>query len=348
MPARVPFEIGNAKIAAGARQTVDLPVSVLSDHTPVTMSVHVVHGNRPGPTLFVSAAVHGDEVMGVEVARRLLRLPQLDKMRGTLLVVPIVNAFGFLNHSRYLPDRRDLNRCFPGSEKGSLASRLAYLFMHEIVKRSDVGIDLHSAAIHRTNLPQIRVSPSATKTMELAETFGAPVIVTSNLREGSLRQSASASGVDVLLYEAGEGLRFDELSARVGVSGILRVMHALGMVGAKGVPKASGTPIKVSSSSWVRAPIGGLLRTFKPTGEAVEIGDVLGVVADPFGETETEIESHVSGIVIGRANLPIVNEGDALFHIAQPATANTDSETASAHIDAELSTDPLYDEDEII
>jgi len=348
MPARAPFEIGNAKIPAGARQTVDLPVSVLSDHTPVTMSVHVVHGNRPGPTLFVSAAVHGDEVMGVEVARRLLRLPQLDKMRGTLLVVPIVNAFGFLNHSRYLPDRRDLNRCFPGSEKGSLASRLAYLFMHEIVKRSDVGIDLHSAAIHRTNMPQIRVSPSATKTMELAETFGAPVIVTSNLREGSLRQSASASGVDVLLYEAGEGLRFDELSARVGVSGILRVMHALGMVGAKGVPKASGTPIKVASSSWVRAQIGGLLRTFKPTGEAVEIGDVLGVVADPFGETETEIESHVSGIVIGRANLPIVNEGDALFHIAQPATANTDSETAAAHIDAELSTDPLYDEDEII
>lgn len=346
MPIRAPFEIGNETILPGTRRTIDLPVSVLSDHTPVTMSVHVVHGSRPGPTMFVSAAVHGDEVMGVEVARRLLQLPQLTKLRGTLLVVPIVNAFGFLNHSRYLPDRRDLNRCFPGSETGSLASRLAYLFMREIVERSDFGIDLHSAAIHRTNTPQIRVSPGTNKTMEMAEIFGAPVIITSNVREGSLRQSSAESGVDVLLYEAGEALRFDELSARVGVSGILRVMHALGMIAAKGIPKTSGKPAHATSSYWLRAPVGGLLRAFKPTGEAVLSGEILGVVSDPFGETEIEITSQGGGVLIGRTNLPIVNEGDALFHVALTATSN--SASTAELLSAELKSDPLYDEDEII
>jgi predicted deacylase len=346
MPGRVPFKIGNETILAGTRRTIDLPVSVLSDHTPVTMSVHVVHGAKPGPAMFVSAAVHGDEVMGVEVARRLLQLPQLNNLRGTLLVVPIVNAFGFLNHSRYLPDRRDLNRCFPGSESGSLASRLAHLFMREIVERSDFGIDLHSAAIHRTNTPQIRVSTSNARTMDMAEIFGAPVIITSNVREGSLRQSAAARGVDMLLYEAGEALRFDELSARVGVSGILRVMHALGMIAAKGLPKQSGKPAHASSSYWLRAPVGGLLRAFKQTGEAVLSGETLGVVSDPFGEEGIEITSQGGGILIGRTNLPIVNEGDALFHIALAATSN--SATTAELLSAEMNSEPLYDEDEII
>jgi len=186
---RAAFALGGARVAPGARRTVDLPVSVLSDHTPVTMSVHVVHGRRPGPTLFVSAAVHGDEVIGVEIARRLLRAPQLDAIRGTLLVAPIVNAFGFLNHSRYLPDRRDLNRSFPGGAGGSLAGRLAHLFLTEVVRRSEFGIDLHSAAIHRTNMPQIRVGPASEATLRLAEAFGAPVVMVSKLRDGSLRNA---------------------------------------------------------------------------------------------------------------------------------------------------------------
>lgn len=143
-----PFIIGAFKTPNVTRRTVDLPVSVLSDHTPVTMSVHVIHGRRPGPTLFISAAIHGDEIIGVEIARRLLRAPQLDRIKGTLLVIPIVNSIGFLNHSRYLPDRRDLNRSFPGTDRGSLASRLAYLFRKEIVERANFGIDLQSAAVH--------------------------------------------------------------------------------------------------------------------------------------------------------------------------------------------------------
>src|SRR6056297_4152673 len=231
------FDINGEQIATGSRRTVEIPVSTLTDDTPVHLSVHVIHGRRPGPVLFVSAAIHGDEVIGVEIMRRLLRAKPLDSMAGTLLAVPIVNTFGFLNHSRYLPDRRDLNRCFPGHATGSMASRLAHIFMTEVVNRSDLGIDLHSAAIRRNNLPQLRLTAGNDRLRDLADVFGAPVVMTSNLRDGSLRMAAEDAGVDVLLYEGGEGLRFDELPAQAGVSGILRVMNHLGMIGQKGVPK---------------------------------------------------------------------------------------------------------------
>ncbi|WDR05855.1 succinylglutamate desuccinylase/aspartoacylase family protein [Devosia rhodophyticola] len=326
---------------------MNLPVSVLSDHTPVTMSVHVVHGRLPGPTVFVSAAIHGDEVIGVEIVRRLLRVPNLDRLKGTLLAVPIVNAFGFMNHSRYLPDRRDLNRSFPGSAQGSLAGRLADLFLNQIVKRSDVGIDLHSAAIHRTNLPQIRISPGSPRAISLAQSFGAPLILTSKLREGSLRASAAEEGVDILLYEAGEGLRFDELGVRVGLSGILRVLHQLDMISAKSIPKLRHPPILSRSSTWVRAPAGGLLRTFKTIGEEVAEGDLLGMIADPFGEVESELLAPTSGLIIGRTNLPIANEGDGMFHIAA-VERDLDPQATIESVAAQLDADPLFDEDEII
>ncbi|KUO58463.1 MAG: succinylglutamate desuccinylase [Alphaproteobacteria bacterium BRH_c36] len=342
-----PFEIGRSIVASGTRQTVELPVSVLSDHTPVTLSAHVVHGRRPGPTMFVSAAVHGDEVIGVEIVRRLLRAPNIDNMRGTLIAVPIVNSFGFMHHSRYLPDRRDLNRSFPGSAQGSLAARLANLFLQEIVLRSDLGIDLHSAAIHRTNLPQVRVSPSKPATMELAEAFGAPLILTSGLRDGSLRQAAAKKNIDILLYEAGEGLRFDEIAVRTGVSGILRVMRKLDMVSGKGISKPKAEPIQSTASYWQRASAGGLLRTFKTIGEEVPKGSVLGIVADPFGETETEITADYGGLIIGRTNLPIVNEGDGLFHIAKIRKADNAEATIDS-LASQLVADPLFDEDEII
>ena len=341
---RADFELGGERVAPGTRRTVDLPVSILSDHTPVTMSCHVVHGKRPGPVLFVSAAIHGDEVIGVEIVRRLLRARPLGSIAGTLLAVPIVNAFGFINHSRYLPDRRDLNRVFPGHAEGSLAARLAHLFMTEIVARADLGIDLHSAALRRTNLPQIRLTPGNDRLMELGRAFGAPVILESRLREGSLRMAAEAEGVDVLLYEAGEGLRFDEFAARAGVSGILRVMRHLGMVGAKGVPRRHGTPALCGSSSWHRAPVGGLMRAYRGTGDIVEPGTVLCAISDPFGEKEVEVASEITGIVVGRTNMPVVNEGDALFHIADTPRASAAAEGVSAHMEAA----PLFDEDEII
>jgi len=347
MAGRAAFQIGPARIAAGTRQTVDLPVSVLSDHTPVSMSVHVVHGRMRGPTVFVSAGVHGDEVIGVEIVRRLLRAPNLATLRGTLIVIPIVNAFGFINKSRYLPDRRDLNRMFPGSPGGSLAARLAHLFLTEIVARCDLGIDLHSAAIHRTNLPQVRIAPDTPRMAELAEVFGAPVILQSPLREGSLRAAARAIGKDVLLFEGGEGLRFDELSIRAGVAGILRVLRHVGQISGKGIARPRAAPQYCRSSKWLRAPAGGLLRMFRADGDVVAAGDVMAVVADPFGEAEQEIAAPFDGIVVGRAVLPVVNEGDAVIHLARVASV-TAAEGVVGDLSGQLADDPLFDEDEII
>ncbi len=341
---RKAFEINGTCVAPGTRQTVDVPVSMLSDHTPVHLSVNVVHGRKRGPVLFVSAAIHGDEVIGVEIVRRLLKAEALKTMRGTLLAVPIVNSFGFLTHSRYLPDRRDLNRCFPGLSQGSMASRLAHIFMTEVVQRADVGIDLHSAAIHRTNLPQIRLSPDNARLNDLGRAFGAPVMMTSKLREGSLRMAAEEAGVDVLLYEGGEGMRFDELAARAGVTGILRVMHHLGMIAKKHLPRHRAQSVECSGSSWYRAPVGGLFRGFLAIGDVVSPGTVLGAVSDPFGEIETEVVADHTGILIGRTNMPVVYEGDALFHVAETSRPDAAAERVSAQMEAE----PLFDEDEII
>jgi predicted deacylase len=347
MTKRASFEIGDQSIAAGTRETVNLPISTLADHTPVMLSAHVIHGRNEGPTIFVSAGIHGDEVIGVEIVRRLLRAKNLKSLRGTLIVVPIVNTFGFLNHSRYLPDRRDLNRCFPGSPNGSLASRLAHIFLTEIVERCSLGIDLHSAAINRMNLPQVRVSANNPVTLKLANVFGAPVILTSALRDGSLRQEAKKAGVDVLLYEAGEGMRFDEMSVRAGVAGILRVLTEIQMLPSAGIAKPKAKSLLCSNSSWVRAPAGGLLRMFKAEGDVVEEGDIVAALSDPFGEHEIEVEARIGGIIVGRAVMPVVHEGDALFHIA--AVKSTDiAEAAVDELATQLEEAPLFDEYEII
>lgn len=347
MPKRPNFQIGTEQVTPGSRKTIDLPVSVLSDHTPVHISVHVNHGRLEGPTIFVSAGIHGDEVIGVEIVRRLLRSPSMSTLKGTLIVVPIVNTYGFLNHSRYLPDRRDLNRTFPGSDGGSLASRLAHIFMNEIVARCDLGIDLHSAAIHRTNYPQIRISPDSPVMLDLANVFGAPIIMQSAMREGSLRAAANALGIDVLLFEAGEGLRFDEFSVRAGVAGILRVLRYKGMLAGKGIAKAKTTPQFCASSKWLRAPSGGLLRTFRADGDLVRKGDVMASVCDPFGEKEEELIAPFDGIIVGRAVMPIVNEGDAVFHLARVKSVET-VEDMMEDLSMQLNDDPMFDEDEIL
>lgn len=312
------FEINGTIIKAGTRVTIDLPTGRMYTHAPMSIPIHVVSGKKSGPRLFLSAAIHGDEINGIEIIRRLLKLPALKRMRGTLIAVPMVNVHGIINHSRYLPDRRDLNRSFPGSEKGPLALRLANLFMKEIVEKSTHGIDLHTGAIHRSNLPQIRANLDDKETEYLATAFDVPVIISSNLRDGSLREAANEFGIPMLLYEAGEALRFDEVSIRAGVQGIINVMRALEMLPpSKRQTKKRFDPVVARSSSWVRAPDSGILRAMVPLGGRVKKGTLLGIVADPFGETEVKVETPYNGIVIGRTNLPLVNEGDALYHIAR-------------------------------
>jgi len=314
-----PFQIHGQAIAPGETRTVDLPVAQLYTDDQLTMPVRVVRGRRPGPTVFLSAAIHGDEINGVEIIRRVLRLPGLKTLRGTLLAVPIVNVHGFLRHSRYLPDRRDLNRSFPGSETGSVAARLANLFLEQVVARSDVGIDLHTGAIHRPNFPQIRANLAHEQTEALARAFGAPLILDSPPVEGTLRDYTTQHDVPVLLYESGEALRFDETAIRIGVAGVRSVLRELGMLAASRAPKrkAHKGPIIARGSGWVRASRSGVLRTLVPLGAWVEAGQRLAVVADPFGETETFLTAGYSGVVIGRLCLPLVHEGDAVMHIAR-------------------------------
>ncbi len=310
-----PFVLGGVPVAPGERRTIELPVGRRVTGPELVLPVEVVNGRRPGARLFVCAAIHGDEINGVEIIRRVLRRP-LRELAGTLIAVPIVNIYGFVGLSRYLPDRRDLNRAFPGSQKGSLAARLAHLFAEEIVARATHGIDLHTGAIHRTNLPQIRASLDQPETEALARAFGAPVIVDANLRDGSLRQAVMERGVPMLLYEAGEALRFDEPSIRTGVRGVLAVMRTLGMLPAPRKPRARFEPFVARSSFWVRAPTSGILRDRIRIGLAVSRGQTLGIVGDPLGREEVAVEAPRDGVVIGRSVLPLVNEGDALYHVA--------------------------------
>ncbi|MDD4749055.1 MAG: succinylglutamate desuccinylase/aspartoacylase family protein, partial [Methanosarcinaceae archaeon] len=302
------------------------PAASLYTQIPLNLAVHVIRGNKRsgsvGPCLFITAVIHGDELNGVEIIRRLLASPRLKRLHGTLIAVPVVNVYGFIALSRYLPDRRDLNRSFPGSQKGSLASRLANLLMKEIVSKCEYGIDLHTGAIHRFNLPQIRANLDTERAEALAKAFNVPVILDSKLKDGSLRQAASElkSPIPILVYEGGEALCFDELSIRTGVRGILRVMETIGMLRPPSSKRAKSiVPLIARSSHWIRAPRSGIIHSSKTPGARIRAGNSLGFIADPFGSPAAAEESIIAerdGIIIGKNNLPLVNEGDALFHVA--------------------------------
>lgn len=310
------------------------------------MSVNVVVGRQSGPTLLVGAAIHGDEINGVEIIRRLLRHPTLTQLRGNLLAIPVVNVHGFLHQERYLPDGRDLNRSFPGSSKGSLASRVADKFVDQILSRCDYAVDLHTGARHRTNLPQIRVDLSNDQSRELGMAFGVPVLMHSRLRDGSLREEAAQRGIPFLLYEGGESLRFDEFSIRVGVRGVMNVMRHLGMLRKTRRKNPLPEPFISRRSTWIRANMSGVVRSFSTLGSRVSEGDLMAIIGDPMGDIETPLYSPEDGIVIGKTNLPLVSEGDALYHVACYQDDVEDAEQAINELQLEVATqveqDPLF------
>ncbi|MDA1267051.1 MAG: succinylglutamate desuccinylase/aspartoacylase family protein [Planctomycetota bacterium] len=308
--------INGVEIPPGNRESIRIPVAGRYTSGDVTLPVCVINGKKPGPRLFVSAAVHGDELNGVEIVRRLLNLKTVKRLRGTLIAAPVVNVYGFVSQTRYLPDRRDLNRCFPGSQSGSLAARLANTFVKEVAMKATHGIDLHTGSLHRTNLPQIRATLEDSEASRLAHSFGAPVILDSNIRPGSLRETLNNLGIPLIIYEAGEALRFDELSIRAGLQGVLSVMRSLEMLPKVVTKRRPVEPFVARGSTWVRAPESGIMRTGTSLGARVESGAILGYVSDPLAEGDTPIVSPTAGVIIGRTNLPLVNEGDALFHIA--------------------------------
>lgn len=323
---RIPFTIAGNHIRPGRREYFDLEVARLPTDTGISMPVCVIHGLKPGPVLWISAAIHGDEINGVEVIRRLIAQIPPRSLAGTVVAVPIVNVYGFINQSRYLPDRRDLNRSFPGSARGSMASRMADLFLTEIVAQCDYGIDIHTGANHRSNLPQIRadfkVDPRA---RPLAEAFAPRILIQADTKDGSLRDAATAMGKTVLLYEAGEPSRFNKQSIDTGVEGVLRVMDHLGMVAApNGVKKRGNAPTPFSEkTTWVRARRSGILRLYVDAGDMVGADHPVGVIADAFDRDRLEIRAPVAGMISGITKLPLLNQGDAVLRIA--AIANPES-----------------------
>ena len=309
------FIIGGVSVPKGTNTIINIELPKLYN-TPTQLPLRVIRGKKNGPVVFISAAIHGDELNGVEIIRRLRRLSILKKLRGTVILVPVVNVYGMMNLSRYLPDRRDLNRSFPGSSKGSLAARVAKIFFDEVVKKCDLGIDLHTASIHKSNLPQVRTNIEDEYTFRLAKAFEAPVILHSTLRDGSLRAVAQEAGVPILLYEAGEALRFDEQSIRIGVKGIVNVLRANGMLPKPINKKATKTPIITKTSKWIRSTESGMVRTIKALGDTVVQDEVIAYIDEPLGDESFEILAPFDGIIIGKSEIPLIQEGDAIFHIA--------------------------------
>src|SRR5690606_21920323 len=309
--------VGKQEIGPGTRKTVELDVANLYTHAHLTMPVHVINGRTDGPTLFLTAAIHGDELNGVEIIKRVMKRAVLKSLRGCILAVPVVNVFGFIEQSRYLPDRRDLNRSFPGRVTGSLAARLAHMVATEIVANSNFGIDLHTGAVHRTNFPQIRANLSEPDSRRMANAFGAPVVIDANVREGTLRAYAGSQGVPTLLYESGEALRLDELSIEAGVNGVIRVLRELDMLPAHSKAARVVEPTYANDTSWVRAPMSGIINMRCRLGQRVKSQQVLAKISDPFGEIETDVVAPAGGIVIGRSTSPLTHEGDALFNLAR-------------------------------
>ncbi len=313
---RAPFSIGGETVQAGRARTVEIPVARLPPGTWTSMPVVAMHGTRPGKTVWLSGAIHGDELNGVEIVRRLLGHLRPDTLAGTILAVPIVNVFGVTTASRYLPDGRDLNRSFPGSRRGSLASQLAALFFEHVAARCEIGLDFHTGARGRSNLPQVRCDLDDLETRKLAQRFHPELLLHSSMRDGSLRAAACKRGSRVLLYEGGEADRFDEVAIRCGVDGALRVLHALEMIDA--APQAPSTPAPSSRKSrWMRAGRSGFCHTRVELGDAVDPAQLIATISDSIDGKEASIRARSGGIVIGLLRTALVHRGDAVVHIAE-------------------------------
>lgn len=304
------------KVPVGKSRRIEIPVSTLSTGTQLSLPVTIVNGRYVGPRLLLSAAIHGDELNGVEIVRQILSDVDPRSLRGTIVAVPVVNVFGYLTQTRLLPDRRDLNRSFPGSKSGSLASRLAHLFLTTIVSKVDFGLDFHTGSGGRTNIAQVRGDMSNPVTKAAAMEFGAPVVLAARERANSLRAVASARGLPMLVFEGGEALRFDREAIRIGVAGVWRLMAHLGMRPGTNEP-LKRPPFFAQTSSWLRTSRGGVFHTATNPGDKVKAGETLGVVMDIYGRTRAKVTAPWAGMVVGMACNPLVSRGDAVLHLAR-------------------------------
>lgn len=317
-----PITVGEVTVQPGRKVQIDLPFARVVTGATESLPVKVVNGRSAGPNIWLSAAIHGDELNGIQIIRQVLRDVDAKTLKGALIAVPIVNPLGFIAQSRYLPDRRDLNRSFPGSARGSTASRLAHLFMEQVVDHCSVGIDLHTATNHRINVPQIRANLDDPTTIDLATAFGAPFMIHARLRDGSLRQAAVERGKTMLLYEAGQAHRFDEDAIETGVNGVMRTLRAMGMIEGR-LPRAKATQ-HIRRTRWMRARRGGIAEIEVALGERVEAGQIVASISDAFGMRPTHVKASETGWVIARSLRPLVNSGDSLVHIAAESGPDRD------------------------
>ncbi|RSK48539.1 succinylglutamate desuccinylase/aspartoacylase family protein [Hymenobacter rigui] len=323
-----PLCLNGLTIAPGERVLTRLVISRLPSGTVIDIPVHVFRSTEPGPTVLLMAGMHGDEVNGIEIIRRMIRRDMLRPLRGTIIAIPILNIYGFLNFSREVPDGKDVNRSFPGNPRGSLASRVAHRFMREIMPLIDYGIDFHTGGAARANIPQIRcLLHQDAETDELADAFGAPFTLHAGLRPGSLRETAMQEGRRIIVYETGESLRLDEEGIDLGIAGTLRVLHHLDMLPETALP--ARPTVVCMRSTWLRAKYAGLFRSLVKLGQYIEKGQVFGSVADPYGENSVRLESPVAGYIIGLNHMPVVNQGDALVHVGRTDTTPSRTDLAA-------------------
>jgi len=305
--------IDGKKILPGEHAQINALIARLPTRTPINIPIFVARAKKDGPTLLVMAGMHGDETNGIEILRRFIASKAYMPKVGAVIAIPIFNVYGFINNSRALPDGKDLNRSFPGSKTGSLASRIAHFMTTEILPQIDFGLDFHTGGASRTNYPQIRAAFELKNEMELAQAFAAPILMKSPFLEKSFRKTAAKSGKPILVFEGGETLRLRKQAVDAGYNGILRVMHYLKM--REDSPAANEKPIFIIESVWLRAKYAGMFHLSVRNGSRIEKKQVIGYITGPYGQFEHKIVAPHAGIIIGLNNFPVINMGDALVHI---------------------------------
>lgn len=308
-----PLHINKFTIQAGEKAALKIPVGELPSGVDVYLRAYVYRALEAGETMLVLAGIHGDEINGVETVRRMVHQRMFDYIeRGTVIVIPLLNIFGFLNFSREVPDGKDINRSFPGSENGSLAARVAHVLSHDILPNVTFGVDFHTGGSSRHNYPQIRYTKEDQRAAQLATAFAAPFSIAAAAIRGSLRRTATDMNIPLLIFEGGESTRLDQLSIEEGIRGIERLLMYQRMISGTNSQKST---IQIRKKTWIRAPHAGMFRWLKQSGVYVQKGEILGLINDPYGQEEITINSHKNGYIIGHNNAPVVSLGDALFHI---------------------------------
>ncbi|RDI44531.1 succinylglutamate desuccinylase/aspartoacylase family protein [Aquicella lusitana] len=311
------IKLCNETIYPGEILSLALPSPQLFSCAPLHIPIKVIHGKQSGPCLLLTAAMHGNEINGTEIIHRLLNLPMISRLRGTLIAVPILNVYGFINRDRYLPGGVDLNRSFPGAKNGSMAERIAHLFSTEILSRSNYCIDLQTGPLNCSNLPQVYANFNDKQSLELAKAFNTPIILNAVPEAGSLQSLATEKHIPFLMYEAGEAMRFDEHAITTGLEGIINVMRKLEMLPEKNRQEKSFKSLLAQTSVWICSSSSGVSHSKHKLGQHVQKGDTLSVIKDPFGASENvTLFSPNEGVIVGKNNLPLVHEGEALFQLA--------------------------------